>query len=163
MERNISIAEFIRVIQKRVSNLFRQSLEKQKGKPDNLSTGLKSASTTTQAAEAVQNRAISIRQPYAEQILSGTKKIEYRSIVTHIRGRVYIYASQKPNLDAYQKLKITPGSLPTGVIVGTVEIVGCDGSNGDYEWHLANPERLDQPIKPDRHPQPIWFIPFEKP
>ena len=51
---------------KRVSNLFRQSLEKQKGKPDNSSTGLKSASTTIGAAEAVQNRAISIRQPYAE-------------------------------------------------------------------------------------------------
>ena len=148
---------------KRMSNVCRQNLEKQKGKPDNSSTGLKSARATTGAAEAVQNRAISIRQPYAEQILCGTKKIEYRSIVTHIRGRVYIYASQKPKLEAYQKLKITPGSLPTGVIVGTVEIVGCDGSNGDYEWHLANPERLDQPIKPERHPQPIWFMPFEKP
>jgi hypothetical protein len=32
--------------------------------------------------------AISIRQPYVEQILLGVKKYEYRSKLTHIRGRV---------------------------------------------------------------------------
>lgn len=84
-------------------------------------------------------------------------------MLTHIRGRVYIYASQTPDLNAYQKSKIEAGSLPTGVIVGTVEIVGCDGSDGDYEWHLARPERLGQPIKPERRPQPVWFIPFNEP
>ena len=33
--------------------------------------------------------AISIRQPYIEQILLGVKKFEYRSTRTHIQGRVY--------------------------------------------------------------------------
>jgi predicted transcriptional regulator len=41
----------------------------------------------------IQNRALSVRQPFAEQIMLGTKKIEYRSMKTNIRGRVYIYAS----------------------------------------------------------------------
>lgn len=38
-------------------------------------------------------RAISIRQPYVEDILRGKKKYEYRSRPTQIRGRVYLYAS----------------------------------------------------------------------
>jgi hypothetical protein len=38
-------------------------------------------------------RALSIRQPHIEAILRGVKKIEYRSIRTNIRERVYLYAS----------------------------------------------------------------------
>ena len=41
-------------------------------------------------------RALSIRQPYAEQILRGTKLFEYRTRPTTIRERVYIYVSRKP-------------------------------------------------------------------
>lgn len=41
-------------------------------------------------------RAISVRQPYVEMILRGIKKSEYRSQLTHIRERVYLYASLKP-------------------------------------------------------------------
>ena len=41
-------------------------------------------------------RALSIRQPYAEQILRGEKTIEYRSRPTKIIGeRFYIYAARK--------------------------------------------------------------------
>lgn len=43
-----------------------------------------------------QNRALSVRQPFAEQIMCGTKKIEYRSMPTKLRGRVYIYAAKHP-------------------------------------------------------------------
>ena len=40
--------------------------------------------------------ALSIRQPFAEEILRGIKKIEYRSRSTKIiRERFYIYASLK--------------------------------------------------------------------
>ena len=35
--------------------------------------------------------ALSIRQPHVEQILRGKKKIEYRSMPTNKRERVYIY------------------------------------------------------------------------
>ena len=42
-------------------------------------------------------RALSIRQPYAEQILSGSKRIEYRKTPTRILDEpVYIYASLTP-------------------------------------------------------------------
>jgi hypothetical protein len=101
-------------------------------------------------------RAISIRQPYVEQILQGEKVNEYRSRPTNIRERVYLYASQKP-ADGYDV-----GDLPRGLIVGTVEIIDCrwDDGEGCYAYVLANPRRLRQPLKPTNHPQPVWFRPF---
>lgn len=122
------------------------------------------------APPGIQNRAISIRQPYVEAILQGIKKVEYRSVPTRIRGRVYLYASLKPaemdhyeEQEYYEELGLKPGTpLPTGLLLGTVEIMACAGMPGDYEWHLAKPERLEQPIKPENHPQPVWFQPFRK-
>ncbi len=94
-------------------------------------------------------RALSIRQPWADHILDGTKTIEFRSINTRIRERVYIYASMKSS-----------GTLPTGKIVGTVEIHDAKKVGGEYQWLLRNPRRLKRPIKPKKHPQPVFFNPF---
>ena len=106
-------------------------------------------------------RALSIRQPYAEQILRGTKRIEYRTVPTNLRDRVYIYASlQAGDLRGFAQLGKLPGELPTGVLVGTVRIVNCTGRPGDYRWHLADPRRLARPRKPSMHPQPVFFYPF---
>ena len=105
--------------------------------------------------------ALSIRQPYVEQIMRGTKRIEYRSMPTRIRGQILIYASVAPgSAEEFEKLRLRPGDLPTGVIVGAVEIVDCSGEPGDYEWHLAHPMRLRTPVPPKNHPQPAWFRPF---
>jgi ASCH domain len=105
--------------------------------------------------------ALSVRQPYAELILRGTKKIEYRSVPTSKRERVYIYASlQRGPADDFKGANLKAGDLPTGVIVGTVEIQECKGKPGDYHWHLARPQRLKTLIKPRKHPQPVWFRPF---
>lgn len=106
-------------------------------------------------------RALSIRQPYAEQIMRGTKPIEERSRSTNIRERVYIYASLQPgNPDAWRQIKKKPGDLPIGVLIGTVQIVDCTGEPGNYGWHWAKPKRLAKPLKPMKHPQPAWFYPF---
>jgi hypothetical protein len=106
-------------------------------------------------------RALSIRQPYAEQILRGTKRFEYRSRSTAIRERVYIYASLKPGAaEEFERIRLQPGDLPTGVLVGTVEITDCSGNRGHYKWHLARPERLRRQLRPTKHPQPAWFHPF---
>ncbi len=106
-------------------------------------------------------RALSIRQPYVEQILQGTKKVEYRTRPTKMRGQVYIYAASKPGPDAeFARVGARPGDLPVRGILGTVEIVDCTGVPGDYQWHLANPKRLLRPLKPHNHPQPAWFFPF---
>jgi hypothetical protein len=106
-------------------------------------------------------RALSIRQPYAEQILRGTKKIEYRSRPTSIRERIYIYASLTPGeAEDFRSMGLLPGDLPTGALVGTVEIAACTGRPGDYKWHLKRPKRLRRMLRPRKHPQPGWFNPF---
>jgi hypothetical protein len=68
----------------------------------------------------ILTRALSIRQPFVEQILLREKTREFRSRRTHIRERVYLYASKE--------LKVVRGFpeekallLPRGVIVGSVE------------------------------------------
>ena len=115
-------------------------------------------------------KCLSVRQPWAELILRGSKDVEYRSQPTNIRGRVYIYASlTKTDLapdeqeEIEEKLGIAISVLPTGLVVGTIDIADCTGFNGNFEWHLVNPIRLDEPIKPFEHPQPVWFHPFGRP
>jgi hypothetical protein len=97
-------------------------------------------------------------------ILRGIKDYEYRRQTTNIRGRVYIYAGLAPADQKYfDRIKAQPGDFPTGVLVGTVEIVGCEKiADRDYEWELANPERFEKPIKAENRAQPSWFIPFKK-
>lgn len=105
--------------------------------------------------------AISIKQPYAELILVGKKKLEYRNRPTRIRGRVWIYASQKPADDdaSWRRSGSEPGELPVGVVVGSVEIVGCRAlGKDDYGYVLARPKRC-RPWKPTGKPQPVWFRP----
>jgi superfamily II DNA/RNA helicase len=112
-------------------------------------------------------RALSVRQPWAELIVRGEKTVEYRSQPTKIRERVYIYASAtKPDLtdsEVWEEVGCSLSDLPKGVLVGTVEIVDCIGSDGEYEWILANPERLDESLKPTAQPNPVWFYPFGAP
>jgi len=114
-----------------------------------------------------QLKALSIRQPWAELIVRGEKTVEYRSHPTKRRGRVYIYASLgSADLDDAEITRLLGSPLvhvPRGMIVGTVEIVDCVGSDGEYEWRLANPVRLDPPLAPREQPQPVWFHPFGRP
>jgi hypothetical protein len=106
-------------------------------------------------------RALSVRQPYAELIMSGKKRIEYRSRRTRLRERIYIYVSKIPGpLDAFADLAMKPGDLPTGMLIGTVEIYDCTGADRDFHWHLRNPERLTELVRPKCKPQPIFFYPF---
>ena len=100
--------------------------------------------------------------------MRGTKKTEYRSRPTHVTGEVYVYASLTPgDIAEFKKLKLQPGDLQTGYIIGTIEIIGCIESKskkGLFEWLLRNPKRLKQKLKPnpEQHPQPVWFYPFGK-
>ena len=80
-------------------------------------------------------RALSIRQPFAELIMTGEKNIEYRSRPVNLRERVCIYACKSPSSqDAYEDCGLSPEELPHGFLVGTVEIVECTGNYDDYEW-----------------------------
>ncbi len=65
---------------------------------------------------------------------------------------------------AEQLRVLKPGEvLPTGLIVGTAVIRAVvpprDGQDY-YRWELSEVERLATPLKPERHPQPVWWKPF---
>ena len=88
--------------------------------------------------------------------MRGEKTVEYRSQPTKIRERVYVYAS----LSKGEAGEVAVNEdRPRGVIVGTVEITGCQGGDGEFEWSLANPIRLAEPIPPQEQPQPVWVLP----
>jgi hypothetical protein len=109
--------------------------------------------------------ALSVRQPFAEQILAGIKTFEYRTLPTRRRGRVYVYASRTLHDDEteWRKLGLASNDVITGHIIGTVEIIDCDWSveHHCYRWHLRRPQRIP-PRRPRNHPQPVWFYPFSK-
>jgi len=124
--------------------------------------------------------ALGIRQPWAELILRGIKTIELRSSRTKIRGPIYVYASKKlattPHaIEAAERAGIDTAVLPTGTLIGTVEIVdsfpasqkhaaaACIPASlikGKFGWELADPQRLKTPIEPEYLPYGVWFYPF---
>jgi ASCH domain len=125
-------------------------------------------------------RALSIRQPWAELILLGHKTIEVRSKATHLRERIYIYAGHN-RIEAEEEARIAAqfdidvDGLPRGVLVGTVEIIGCrpveksdsegacfeiDDGTGFHAWVLDRPKRAEVLEKATRQPQPMFFNPF---
>lgn len=115
--------------------------------------------------DVTSGRAISIQQPFVEQILKGKKKYEYRSRPTQIRGRVFLYASLRPGeISRWKGTGFKPGDLPTGLIVGSVEIVDCVyfKKNKIYGYKLVKPKRYKKHVKPKQQPQPCWFFPFGK-
>jgi hypothetical protein len=100
-----------------------------------------------------EQRALSIRQPWAYAILHLGKDVENRPWRTHRRGRILIQASLNVRREGALKLKLDPDELPTGAIVGSVEIADCTQNSkskwairGQWHWILKNPRVLAKPI-----------------
>jgi len=89
-------------------------------------------------------KALSLKQPWAELILQGRKKIEIRKWKTNFRGDFLIHASKNPDVDAMKKFGFV--SLPCGFIVGRANLLDVKeyGNNKEFEkdknLHLATPE-----------------------
>jgi hypothetical protein len=87
-------------------------------------------------------KALSLKQPWAELILQGKKKIDLRKWNTNFRGRFLIHASKNPDEKAMKKFNFK--SLPCGFIVGEAELIDVKNYKGnkeefdnDKELHLA--------------------------
>lgn len=126
--------------------------------------------------------ALGVRQPWAELILRGIKTIEVRSLPTVIRGPIYLYTSKviadtPAARAAAAKHDIDVNALPRGLLVGTVEITGCEPCRpvdadaacltpeimaGKQGWQLARPQRLPEPLKVRFLPYGVWFYPFRR-
>jgi hypothetical protein len=123
-------------------------------------------------------------------ILRGEKRVEYRTRATKVVGeRFYIYAagSWPPTkskqqvwskdlsvpagdevslpwlLELARGLELFPGELPTGLLVGSAVIDRVERrGDGMFAWYLRDVERLSDSLKPEGHPQPVWWFPFER-
>jgi hypothetical protein len=70
-------------------------------------------------------KAFSVRQPWAPLILHGGKNVENRSQRTNYRGMVGIHASKTMRKSLVREYGLDPETLPTGVVIGLVELVDC--------------------------------------
>jgi hypothetical protein len=142
-----------------------------------------SAADTTRPGEDDRERiALGVQQPWAELILRGVKTVEIRSQGTRQRGPIYLYASKRVSTlpaaaEAAARHGVDVESLPRGLLVGTVEIVGSEPAGaedaaaaclpvelltGKFGWQLASPRRLAEPLMPRFLPYGVWFYPFQR-
>ena len=103
-------------------------------------------------------KVLSLKQPYAELVVSGKKKIELRKWNTKFRGEFLIHASKKPDNDAMKRFGFD--SLPCGFIIGKATLVDvkkylnkqehekdkslhlASSDWGSYGFVLKNPQRI---------------------
>ena len=115
-------------------------------------------------------RAVSVRQPYADQIVYGQKDCEYRypaggSGRKGIRGPVLVYASNSTSNLGPDEIAV----FPTGCFVGCVTVAGWNEDRGGYD--LAHPIPFGEAFEDaypyrdhtDRQPQPFVWYPWGRP
>ena len=116
-------------------------------------------------------KALSVRQPWAHLIVSGNKDVENRTWRTSYRGSLLILASKTVDRDAcayfareYRKAGFDwPSALPTGGIVGIVNLVNCvtesdsDWFDGPIGWLLEDAREL--PFTPWRGRLGLFDVP----
>jgi len=110
-------------------------------------------------------KCLSIRQPWADLIISGKRSLEIRKWPTKYRGKLLIHAPLKVEQDECERLSIPVGC--TSAIIGVAELVdvkklselewskmrhlhleaGSRCYRGEtFAWFLKNPEKFAQPI-----------------
>ena len=83
-----------------------------------------------------------IKQPYIEEILAGTKTVEYRSRLTKIRGRIGLIQSGRK-----------------GEVLGSVELYDCRDTGQGFEWMLRNVRRYVLAVPFQQNPGcVVWAI-----
>ena len=111
--------------------------------------------------------AITIWQPWATLIALGHKDIENRTWPIRHRGALLVHAGVRVDPrghDLAQQLGIVlPDELPSGGIVGQVDIVGCVRDSpsawaavGHWHWLLANAREL--PFQPMRGQRGVFHV-----
>jgi len=87
-------------------------------------------------------KALSIKQPWAELILQGKKRIEIRKWNTHFRGEFLIHSSKNSDEKAMKEFGFS--NLPCGFILGKAKLVDVKTYENEVEFnkdkhlHLAS-------------------------
>lgn len=112
-------------------------------------------------------KALTIRQPWADLIVNGYKKYEFRSWKTNYRGKILIHAGLSVEKDQVTKFKDYKLSSVKGAIIGEAVITDCilvdkqlskklnkidplvygqSGHVEKYAWKLEKVKKYEQPI-----------------
>lgn len=92
---------------------------------------------------------LSIRAEYAEEIVLGTKREEYRSWKPRQLGPIALHACGQESFPR----------APAGHILGIMDIVAVEGDDGDYAWVIGSYTPLEKPVR-TRGFQGIWPSPM---
>lgn len=128
-------------------------------------------------------KALTIKQPWATLIMQGDKRFEFRSWQTKYRGELLIHAGKTIDKEAMERLKkYLPEIIPTGAILGKVNIVDCvkvtpefknellkenkdiyknAGYTEEYGWQVEDVEVFDKPIEAIGHLS-LWEFNLEQ-
>jgi len=96
-------------------------------------------------------KALSLRQPYAELIVSGKKTIEVRNWNTNFRGEFLVHASKQVMTDDCKKQKLDPNNITTGAVVGKATLTNVkkyetrEEFEKDYDKHKASKSFFKKP------------------
>lgn len=96
-------------------------------------------------------KVLRVRQPWADLIVRGQKNVKNLSQAIEHSGPLLIYADQEVDQKAMRQYGFT--SLPTGALVGIVEVKHCS-RKVESPWHkegslglyLTNPRRFAKPV-----------------
>lgn len=85
-------------------------------------------------------KALSIKQPFAELVVSGRKTIELRKWNTKFRGEFLVHASKVPDKSAMKRFGFN--ELPLGRIVGKARLVDVKMYSGEEDFYKDNNKHL---------------------
>lgn len=98
--------------------------------------------------------ALTVYQPFANQIVTGAKVIEYRTWSTKRRGWILIHAAAMADESCTDEEMY---NLDFGGIVGAVRLTDVvDGAGRAKRWLLADPLKLAEPIY-CKGAQGLWY------
>ena len=113
-------------------------------------------------------KALTIKQPWAELIVEGYKKYEFRSWKTKYRGKILIHAGMSLEKEMASLLKDYKLNYKMGAIIGEATLEDCilvddkfddilrkdnkivygrSSHVGKYAWKLSNIKKYKEPIE----------------
>lgn len=96
-------------------------------------------------------KALSLRQPFAEFVLNGSKPIETRKWRTSFRGEFLIHAAKAVDVERCKHDELDSKSFVTGAIVGKATLVSVKeypnsrAWNADFKKHRSIVKQIDKP------------------
>lgn len=104
-------------------------------------------------------KCLSIRQPWAEFIVSGQRGMEIRGWYTSYRGVILVHSPLKVDKKECERFSVNPKA--TGVIVGFVSLVEIRRLSA-RDWKLSRPYHMEKGDRPYGDDTYGWYLAHPK-